>query len=44
MTLELEALTVVKYRVVLIYRNASMVVPNGSLRRKYRPYMTRLER
>lgn len=35
-TLELDALTVVNCRVILIYRVASMIVPNGLLRRKYR--------
>lgn len=43
-TLELDALTVVNCRVILIYRVASMIVPNGLLRRKYRLNAAGLER
>lgn len=42
MTLELDVLTAVDCRAVLIYSNSSMMAPNGLLDRNYRSYMTRI--
>lgn len=44
MTLELDVLTAVDCRAVLIYSNSSLMAPNGLLDRNYRPYMTRIRK
>lgn len=43
-TLELDVLTAVDCRAVLIYSNSSIMAPNGLLDRNYRPYMTRIRK